>query len=189
MKVCTICQQEKPLYEYSKDKHGKGGLRSKCKPCDSAASLAHYGANKAAHAERNRQWRASNPDRVKASREDYRRRNPDCDKRYYQDNRERELEASRRWKRENRARWAMTQAARRARIAQQTPKWADKEAILAIYRQCEAMRKQGLNVQVDHAVPLNGRTVSGLHCPANLQIIDAKANAKKRHFYWTEMPL
>jgi hypothetical protein len=187
MKVCTACRAEKSLAEFSKDKNSKDGLRSKCKPCDCAATMARR--DKAAHSARNKEWKAANQEWVKANREDYKRRNPDCDKLYYQANRESELAAAKQWRRENLARWAMTQAARRARVKQQTPAWANKDAIVAIYRQCEALRRQGLDVQVDHAVPLNGATVSGLHCEANLQILDAKANSAKRNTVWPEMPL
>ena len=33
MKTCTGCKIEKPLSEFSKDKHNKDGLQYKCRDC------------------------------------------------------------------------------------------------------------------------------------------------------------
>jgi hypothetical protein len=33
MKICSKCKEEKELSEFHKDKHGKCGVKSKCKEC------------------------------------------------------------------------------------------------------------------------------------------------------------
>jgi 5-methylcytosine-specific restriction endonuclease McrA len=67
---------------------------------------------------------------------------------------------------------------RRDNVAQQTPRWASKEAITAIYR-----RARDLGQTVDHVVPLKGRNVSGLHVENNLQILPRSENSSKgNHF-------
>lgn len=66
---------------------------------------------------------------------------------------------------------------------QRTPSWLTEEhkrQINSFYR--EALTKTNIGKEkyhVDHILPLLGENVSGLHVPWNLQILEAKANAKK----------
>jgi hypothetical protein len=63
----------------------------------------------------------------------------------------------------------------------------DREHILDIYRQA-AWRSWNEDklYHVDHFYPLNGELVSGLHVPANLQIIEAQTNIDKGNTYSPE---
>lgn len=61
-----------------------------------------------------------------------------------------------------------------------TPKWADKEEINKIYIKAEAVSKHtGIPHEVDHIIPLQGKTVSGLHVHTNLLIITRSDNRSK----------
>ena len=65
-------------------------------------------------------------------------------------------------------------AKRRAALRNRLPVWADLTNIKDIYKKARTM-----NMQVDHVVPLFGKTVCGLHCESNLQLLGAKENASK----------
>lgn len=75
----------------------------------------------------------------------------------------------------------MRHARRNLKIAFATPKWVNRDAILAVYLEAKKRRIAGEDVHVDHIVPLDGKTVSGLHVPWNLQIIPAAENVQKRN--------
>lgn len=68
---------------------------------------------------------------------------------------------------------------RASTIKQRTPKWCDQAIIKEIYSDALEFREAGLDVHVDHIIPLKGRRVSGLHVPANLTIKLASFNSQK----------
>lgn len=76
-------------------------------------------------------------------------------------------------------------------IKQQTPTWLtenDKWMVELVYETAkERTKKYGIQFQVDHIVPLNGETVSGLRCPTNLQVIPWYGNLAKSNRYEREV--
>lgn len=61
-----------------------------------------------------------------------------------------------------------------------TPRWANREAMIAIYRErARISRETGVVHHVDHIVPIVSQKVCGLHCEANLRIIPAAENMAK----------
>jgi 5-methylcytosine-specific restriction endonuclease McrA len=71
---------------------------------------------------------------------------------------------------------------------QRTPEWLSPEQLKQIkmfYQEAaELTRLLGEWYEVDHIVPLQGTTVSGLHVPWNLQILTAKENGIKGNRIW-----
>lgn len=73
---------------------------------------------------------------------------------------------------------------RQAVLLQRIPLWANMDAIKKFYIDRDAVSElTGVIYHVDHVIPLQGRTVSGLHVETNLQIITAKENLSKNSKY------
>jgi 5-methylcytosine-specific restriction endonuclease McrA len=74
-------------------------------------------------------------------------------------------------------------AKRKAAKLQAIPDWLSEFDLVAIqckYSVSKMLTKHGYEkYAVDHIVPLQGKTVCGLHVPWNLQVITASENSKK----------
>lgn len=73
-------------------------------------------------------------------------------------------------------------------VKQATPTWANFNLMNHIYKHAKSLTQStGIQHDVDHIVPLKGRTVCGLHCEANLQPIPHEDNMVKRNKSWPNM--
>jgi hypothetical protein len=106
------------------------------------------------------EWRAANPDKVKAQKplkKAYKQANPE--------------------------KMTALLAKRRAAKLQRTPKWLSVDDLWLIEQAYEvaALRSKATNIawHVDHIFPLQGELVSGLHVPTNLQVIPWFDNLSK----------
>lgn len=83
----------------------------------------------------------------------------------------------------NKDKYAYYAAKRRAAKLSRTPVWLTEEdtwLIKEFYLLAEEREKYiGIKWHVDHIIPLQGKLVSGLHIPQNLQVISAKENISK----------
>jgi hypothetical protein len=147
-----------------------------------------YEENRAGNIEKARAWKKRNPARVlasqrarasvnleknRAAREAWAKRNPT-----------KVLESGKRYRKQNREKIRARLAASKEGREKRCVLWATRDAIIEIYRQAELMTQTtGRLHVVDHIIPLQGRTVSGLHVETNLRVIEHHENAVK-HNSW-----
>lgn len=121
-------------------------------------------------------WRDANKDKQDAAIKAWREQNPNKLKAAYKD-----------WAQRNKgkvnAKWMQRDAEKKNR----TPAWltADEHWMIEQAYDIAAKRKQvfGFDWHVDHIVPLQGKKVSGLHVPWNLQVIPALHNWQKSNLF------
>ena len=168
MKTCGNCKESKPLSDFYKNKACAGGLDTTCKACFKARAkayrLAKPGQTKAVAAA----WREPRRAALAAAAREY-----------YAKNAEHGRAVRREYYGANKAASRAKGRARKALEKRRVPVWADRAAILAIYKKAESLRALGLNVHVDHIYPLRGKVVSGLHVADNLQLLLAEDNLRK----------
>jgi hypothetical protein len=74
-------------------------------------------------------------------------------------------------------------AKRRAAKLNQTPKWLTKDQLKQMEHYYETAKWVesilGESIVVDHIIPVQGKNVSGLHVPWNLQLLTREDNARK----------
>ena len=158
---CVICETEKARKAYAKDP--TSNLLSQKKWC---AKTPEYQKH------RRKMWRAQNADKVKHYMQNWHKENTEAQKEY-----------KKQWVKQNRGAKNASLMRRHAAKLQRTPPWLTKEDFwfiqeiydLAVLRSTMT----GIKWHVDHVVPLQGETVSGLHVPWNLQVIPAVANISK----------
>lgn len=135
-----------------------------------------YERNKELTKERARAWALANPEKRHA---------------IHRKNRDKDLEnhnaRNRNWNARNKHIKAALQAKRKAAQLQRTPKWLTEIDLWMIEEayHIAQVRTEHFNLpwHVDHVIPLQGRKVSGLHVPSNIQVILAKENVKKSNKY------
>jgi hypothetical protein len=88
-----------------------------------------------------------------------------------------------RWKLENPSKVNAQGAKRRAALLLRMPNWLTEDDLWMIEQAYDiaSLRSKmlGFSWHVDHIYPLQGKTVSGLHTPLNLQVIPWSANIRK----------
>ena len=169
-KTCKECGVDKILDEYGRN--GKWYL-SRCKPCTSIARAIYYKNNRKEFLERQKEYDIKNKDKKSAYRKIYNKGNvktAEYHKWYVKT-----FPEKRKKKR--------VAAKKKSRL--RIPSWHKKERkeILELYAFAKECRASGIDVQVDHIIPLCGELVSGLHTFDNLQIITSYENQSKNNSY------
>ena len=166
--------------------------------------------NREAAVERVRTWRASNPDKVAEQNKRYAEKHPDalrakvakyrerhlekvrandrksaCD--YRASNKEKVKKAKKLWAQSNRCAVNANVARRKSSKLRRTPAWLtafDKLKIKCTYSIAAMLTRENKEPwHVDHIIPLQGRLVSGLHVPSNLQVLRGVENVSKKNSF------
>lgn len=187
MKLCFDCLIEKPYTEFHKSSASKDGHRRQCKSCN---ILRHKKWAASKGKEVISAWREANHEKLK---DGWRRVYKDANRVKYfsawrDANREAVRDVSNRYKRNNAGKVAARNSARAAGKITATPLWADAAETTQIYMDADEFRDAGLDVEVDHIVPLRSKLVCGLHVPANLRVILTTHNRAKSNRIWPDMP-
>ena len=123
----------------------------------------HKEKEKAIAKVRSAEWRAKNPNHAGAS------------------------EAKKKWKKENAHKVRADTVKRRTAKMKRTPAWLTEDDFWLIEQAYElaTLRTKmfGFSWHVDHVIPLQGKNVSGLHVPTNLQVIPWIQNVSKANKY------
>jgi len=174
MRTCRTCAQEKPITEYQAHSTYKDGISRQCKACVSKYRKAIRASNIERDREYSRKYKAKNREIILQRSKEYVKANPEkrkaTMKAYRQANPEKDAESVRR---------------RQSAKILRTPKWlmaSDIWMMQEAYHLAKLRTKMfGFKWHVDHVLPLQGKTVSGLHVPTNLQVIPWLDNVKKHN--------
>lgn len=140
-----------------------------------ANTQRHYQANKEIYKEKARTWGKDNPEKLRELQNNWRRseKGQAQSREWYADNKEIHNSRTKDWKQRNPGKVLEHTRARQAGLKQATPVWADRAAMQAIYEACPEDK------WVDHIIPLQGKTVCGLHVDYNLQYLTPEENMSK----------
>ena len=167
MKKCYTCKDTKDRLCFGKLKKAKDGLHPRCKEC----RKKYYVKNAQKRRDYSKKWREDNPEKLVLQLDRGRAR------RNY---------TTSLWSKNNRGKRNISWAKYNAKKKKALPTWLtplQKSQIKSIYLKCAEYRSMGIDMHVDHIIPLQGKNVCGLHVPWNLRIMLASENQSKGNKY------
>ena len=112
-------------------------------------------------------------------------------KAHYARNSDKVKRQAKEWRQSNTAKRTIYERMRRHGLTGAVPAWHERNKVERVYEQCrqlnQQMNREGPDAfQVDHIIPLVSKTVCGLPCWANLQVLCKAENSAKRNRYQQE---
>lgn len=192
-KVCTQCLIHKPLSDFGKRAAMLDGHKSQCKLCDSTKRMASYHEDSSSSLASSRRWKDEHKEEVRRYAKAYEERNRVKRLKYLHDNSSKISETHRLYrlnnkdkKRESCERYRLNNkevAARHRKGVRRASTYTsevDSLTIKGMYLLRDLLTlSTGMTHHVDHIIPINGVSVSGLHVAGNLQILTATDNIRK----------
>lgn len=201
MKRCGRCGEMKAEAEFGVHRCMKDGLRAVCRACQVIANRESYLRNQVARQKearkRTAEWRKlpGNAERNRRGALDWYRQDENGARArqrardWSAAHRDEKRAADKAWRDANpgacRANVKRYKVSKRASV----PVWANSFFIEQAYDiAVKRTAVTGFDWHVDHVVPLQGRTVCGLHVENNLLVIPATINLTKGNRHWPDMP-
>ena len=183
-KICSKCKVSKSISEFNKRKRSKDGYHTRCRECvkewrdtikekEAVSNASYYQNNKDKILAKQQQ----DPNRATRNRGYYEKDLLDLTKvlkrksdyfKWYTANPGKRTA--------NHAKYVLKKSLRTPSWLTEDDYWLIEQAYIVAQ---ERSIKYGVQFHVDHIVPLNGKTVSGLHVPENLQVIPWHENLSK----------
>ena len=185
--VCTECRTAREAKRRTAPEYAEYYRAWKAANPDKVqANAARYAAS-GRKAEADRKYREANADDLRAKKLAYREANREAHRKRRAAYRERNLEMARRrgreWNRANPAKVLANVRVYQSTKARRTPPWLttqDRQEMARLYQLARDLTAStGVRHEVDHVVPLRGRTACGLHVPWNLRVVPAVINRRK----------
>lgn len=206
IKICTKCNLEKHVSEFSKDCSKKDGLRTICKPCDRQSTRdwaknnpdrlretkkKYFASNYEAIRIAKAIWASNNRDKTRAYMANWRKANPDKDRKtrmeWNKANPEKRRKSVAKWSAANQEARRINYQNYRARKldagGRLSPGLSDK--LFKLQRgkcACGCKQPLGADYHRDHIMPL---ALGGTNTDDNMQLLRAVCNLKK----WSKHPI
>jgi hypothetical protein len=170
-------------------------INHRCVQCQALQDSAWRKAHRSERSKQKQEWCSKNRERVRELKRSHYRDNPSAResqakraRKWLEENRDKSRASSAKWREANLDIAAAAQMRRKAKLLQRTPSWADHDKIRQFYSLAKELTEQtGVEHEVDHIHPLQGKLVSGLHVETNLQVLPKIANRAKGNRFecWT----
>jgi hypothetical protein len=184
-KVCTGCHISKDTGSFYRNKARYDGLNNYCKTCDSSRINKLRSKNPDRFSEVGNKSYQKHKNSVLKKQKTYREENVEKirlkNSRYWVEDKERISKRNKAWKKSNPDKLTAMAAKRRAAELRATPPWLTQEMKTDInfFYTIRSSMKNPSDWHIDHITPLQGKFVSGLHIPSNLQLLPKTDNLSK----------